>query len=131
MATADQTGDVLSVDTVTNTVLTDENFTPIFIAAILNSELINWYAHKFIFASAIRTMHFDEYYISKIPIPIVTLEEQQPIIKLAEQIMAAKSDDPEVDMSVEEREIDKLVYDLYELTAEERGIVQLSIGDAE
>ena len=45
--------------------------------------------------------------------------------------MAAKSDEPEVDMSVEEREIDKLVYDLYGLTAEERRIVKLSIGDAE
>ncbi|MDE0314628.1 MAG: N-6 DNA methylase, partial [Candidatus Poribacteria bacterium] len=82
-ATADQTGDVLSVDTVINTVLTDENFTPIFISAILNSELINWYAHKFIFSSAIRTMDFDNYYVGKIPIPIITPEEQQPIVDLA------------------------------------------------
>lgn len=125
MATADQTGDVLSVDTVTNTVLTNENFTPIFIAAILNSELINWYAYKFIFASAIRTMHFDEYYVGKIPVPTVTPAEQQPIIKLTERIMAVKREDPEIDMSVEEREIDKLVYNLYRLTAEERGIVKL------
>ena len=131
MAAADQTGDVLSVDTVTNTVLTDRNASPIFISVLFNSMLINWYAHKFIFASAVRTMHFDEDYVGKIPIPIVTPEAQQPIIELAEQIMAAKQDDPEAGMSVEEREIDKLVYNLYGLTAEERKIVQSSIGDAE
>ena len=131
MATADQTGEVLSVDTVTNTILTDRNISPIFIAALLNSELINWYTHKFIFASAVRTMHFDEYYIGKIPIPIVTPEEQQPIIELAEQIMAAKQRDPEVDTSVKEQKIDTLVYNLYGLGPKERKIVHSSIERAE
>ena len=131
MATADQTGDVLSVDTVTNTVLTDRNISPIFISILLNSTLINWYAHKFIYASAVRTMHFDEDYVGKIPIPIVMPEEQEPIIELAEQIMAAKRDNPEVDMLKKERKIDRLVYSLYGLEAEERKIVQSSIGDVE
>ena len=130
MATADQTGEVLSVDTVENTVLIDKNISPIFVAALLNSALINWYVHKFIFASAIRTMDFDKYYVGKIPIPIVTPEEQQPVIELAEQIMAAKRDNPKADMSVEERKIDKLVYNLYGLRAEERRIIKLSIENA-
>ena len=126
MATADQTGDIFSVDTVTNTILTDRNVSPIFISVLLNSTLINWYAHKFIFASAVRTMHFDKDYVGKIPIPIVTPEEQEPIIELAEQIMAAKRGNKE-----KERKIDKLVYNLYGLEAEERKIVQSSIGDVE
>ena len=121
-ATADSIGDVLSVDTVVNTVLTDEDFTPIFISAILNSELINWYAHKFIFSSAIRTMDLDNYYIGKIPIPMVTLEEQQPIVDLAEQIIeATKQENLEIDIPAE---IDKLVYDLYGLLEEEIEVVK-------
>ena len=127
-ATADQTGDVLSVDTVINTVLTDENFTPIFISAVLNSELINWYAHKFIFSSAIRTMDFDKYYIGKIPIPILTPEEQQPIVDLAKRIMAAKVENPQANCSVDEKKIDEQVYDLYRLTDAEVQIVKSSIG---
>ena len=127
MATADQKGKALSVDTVTNTVLIDRNISPIFISALLNSELINWYAHKFIFASAVRTMHLDEGYVGKIPIPIVTPEEQQPIIELAEQIMEAKQKNPEVDTSAKEQKIDKLVYNLYGLGPEERKIVHSSI----
>ena len=75
-------------------------------------------------------MDFDKYYVGKIPIPIVTPEEQQPFIELAEQIMAAKRDNPKADMSAEEREIDKLVYSLYGLTAEERRIIKSSIENA-
>ena len=127
-STADPIGNVLSVDTVINTVLTDENFIPIFISAILNSELINWYAHKFIFSSAIRTMDFDKYYIGKIPIPIVTPEEQQPIVDLAKRIMAAKVENPLANCSVDERRIDKRVYDLYRLTDAEVQTVKSSIG---
>ena len=130
-ATVDQTGDILSVDTVINTVLTDENFSPVFVSAILNSALINWYAYKFIFSSAIRTMTFDEYYVGKIPIPTATVEEQQPIIELVEQIMAAKQENPKVNRSTEEKQIDKLVYDLYRLTPTEIEVVKPSTGQDE
>ena len=128
IATVDQTGDILSLATVVNTVLTDENFTPIFISAILNSSLINWYVYKFVFCGAVRTMNFDNYYVGKIPIPIVTPEEQQPIVDLAKRIMAAKVENPLVNCSVDEKKIDKRVYDLYRLTDAEVQIVKSSIG---
>jgi len=69
-------------------------------------------------------MNLDCYYIGKIPIPIVTPAVQEPIIELADQIMAAKRDNPKVDMLKKERKIDRLVYSLYGLEAEERKIVQ-------
>ena len=128
IATVDQTGDILSLATVVNTVLTDENFTPIFISAILNSSLINWYVYKFVFCGAVRTMNFDNYYVGKIPIPIVTLEEQQPIVDLAKRIMVAKVENPLANCSVDERRIDKRVYDLYRLTDTEVQTVKSSIG---
>jgi type I restriction-modification system DNA methylase subunit len=37
---------------------------------LLNSNLINWYCYRFIFAKAIRTMHFDNSVTSRIPIPL-------------------------------------------------------------
>ena len=128
MATADQTGDILNVNTVANTVLTTENISPIFVSALLNSELINWYAHKFIFSSAIRSMDLYDYYVGKIPTPIVTPEEQQPIVDLAKRIMAAKVENPLANCSVDEKKIDKRVYDLYRLTDAEVQTVKLSIG---
>ena len=69
-------------------------------------------------------MFFDNYYIGKIPIPVVSLAEQQPIIELVEQIMAAKRDDPGADTSSLEGEIDALVYALYGVTEAEIAIVE-------
>ena len=123
-STVDKTGDILSVDTVNNTVITDENFSPFFISALFNSTLINWYAYKFIFCSAIRTMHFDNYYVSKIPIPVATSEQQVPVVELVDHILMTKATDPEADTSEEEAEIDQLVYALYELTAAEIAVVE-------
>ena len=73
-------------------------------------------------------MDLYDYYVGKIPIPILTLEEQQPIVDLAERIMAAKQENPKICMSTEEQEIDALVYGLYRLTKREKEIVKASIG---
>ncbi len=43
-------------------------FNNYFIWALFNSRLINWYSHKFIFANAIRTMHFN-HSVEEIPLP--------------------------------------------------------------
>jgi len=79
MATIDKDG-VLTVDTVENTVINDKRYSLGFVTALLNSTLISWYAYRFIFNRAIRTMDFDNYYVGKIPIPsvnIVTSKERQ------------------------------------------------------
>ena len=123
-STVDKVGNILNLDTVTNTVLSDQNFDLAFIAALFNSTLINWYVYRFVFCSAVRTMHFSNHYVGRIPIPLATKEQQQPIIELVEQIMAAKRDDPGADTSSLEGEIDALVYALYGVTEAEIAIVE-------
>ena len=54
-----------------------------------------------------------------IPIPEATAEQQKPIIDLVDKILSAKQADSSADTSKEEVEIDRLVYALYGLTAEE------------
>ncbi len=124
ISTVDKVGDILSVDTVENTVITDEIFSPVFISSLFNSVLINWYAYRFIFCSAIRTMDFDNYYVGKIPVPIVMTEQQAPIIALATDILAAKAADPNADTTALEGEVDRLIYGLYGLTEEEIAVVE-------
>ena len=123
-STIDKVGDILSLDTVTNTVLSNQNFDLAFIAALFNSTLMNWYVHRFILCSAVRTMHFSNLYLGKIPIPLATKEQQQPIVELVEQILAAKREDPGADTSSLEREIDALVYALYGVTAAEIALIE-------
>ena len=124
ISTVDKIGDVLNVDTVMNTVITNKDFSPVFISALFNSKLINWYAYKFIFCSAIRTMHFDNYYVGKIPIPRIAAAQQAPILQIADSILAIKKADPTADTAEEEAVIDKLVYELYGLTEEEIAVVE-------
>jgi len=69
-------------------------------------------------------MDFDNYYVGKIPVPVVTFEQQEPIIELFYKILAAKNTDPNADVSELENEIDKIVYSLYNLTPEEIAIVE-------
>ena len=55
------------VDTI-NQLTIDKNYSPYFIWSILNSNLLNWYAYRFIFGKAIRTMQFDNPVTSRLPI---------------------------------------------------------------
>jgi hypothetical protein len=64
----------LNLDTVNNTVCHDPNYRPLFLLCLLNSKVISWFAYVFIYNQAIRTMHFDEAYIGKLPIPRIHFE---------------------------------------------------------
>ena len=127
-ATVDSAGDILGVDTVENTFITDPHFSLNFIAALFNATLVNWYAHRFIFCSAGMTMHFDNYYVGKIPVPAVSLEAQRPIIELVDGILPTKRENPNADVTEASRKIDALVYALYGLTAEEIALVKEVMG---
>jgi adenine-specific DNA-methyltransferase len=60
----------------------------------------------------------------KLPIKVIDKVEQQPLITLVEEILAIKKATPSVSTAEKEGEIDRLVYGLYGLTAEEIGIVE-------
>lgn len=98
-----------------------------FLLGYLQSEFCNWYAYNFVYNRAVRTMDFINYYVTQIPIPkcvIEDLEQQVPIIEIVDRILAAKRENPQADTSESEREIDQLVYELYELTEEEIAVVE-------
>jgi hypothetical protein len=50
--------------------LTDKDYSLEFLLCLLNSKLISWYAYRYIFSKAIRTMDLDDYYLGKILLPI-------------------------------------------------------------
>ncbi len=123
MATIDTEG-VLTLDTVMNTYLTTDRFALQYVLAILNSQLASWFYYWFVYNRAIRTMHFDKYYIGKLPIKDIDLKAQQPLIALVDQILAAKKQNSQADTTHLERQIDRLVYELHGLTDEEIKIME-------
>ena len=58
-----------------------------YLWCLLNSNLLNWYIYNFIFAHAIRTMHFYGPVTEKIPIPKISLSEQKPFIDKADEML--------------------------------------------
>ncbi len=97
-----------------------------FVLGLLNSRLIDYY-----YCTKNETKHlnggalpFDTESIKSIPIPKLTMEQQQPIIALVDQILDAKKSNPSDDTSMLEREIDRLVYGLYGVTEEEIAVIE-------
>ena len=128
------------LDTI-NQLTNKSNLSSKFILAVLNSWITNWYTYKFIFANAIRTMHFDSTTTGKIPFPNINLKnktEQQlydeivknvdVLLKLNEELPTIKLQTKieEVQSRIERAEanIDQAVYKLYGLTEEEVKIVE-------
>lgn len=68
--------------------------------------------------------HIYPEHIRNIPIPVATPAQQQQIIALVDKILAMKKRDSSADTTALESEIDELVYNLYGLTDEEKGIIR-------
>ncbi len=103
----------------------DKRLNKKYLLAILNSKVVNfWYSNYFenthLSGGYIR---FDIPYLKKIPIPIATIEQQVPIIRLVEEMTGTKSVSV-AQLTDLESQIDQLVYKLYELTEEEIKIVE-------
>ena len=64
----------------------------------------------------------------KLPIPDVALDAQQPVVDLVEDILAAKRADASADVTGLEREIDRIVYNLYGLNEREATLIEKTIG---
>jgi len=122
---------------ITNTLTSfklDQRINNKFWLAYLNSKLVSWYAYNFIYSRAIRTMHFYNFYIQQLPIPmmaITDLKTQSNIANLVDQILTITKDEdylsnPDKQAKVKEFEyqIDQMVYELYGLTKEEIAIVE-------
>ncbi|MEG3981254.1 Eco57I restriction-modification methylase domain-containing protein [Microcoleus sp. T3B2] len=97
--------------------------------AILNSQIGWWLISKY--CTAIQNgFQLIWKYFGQIPIPRANQEQAKLITSLVEQILTAKKSEPKADTTELEKEIDQLVYQLYELTAEEIQIVENNLSVA-
>jgi hypothetical protein len=98
-----------------------------YILGVLNSSLAYHYQTMVSNTLSNQTTIAQKSIFTTLPIPPITKENQplaNKIITLVDQILSAKKQNPEADTSELEREIDKLVYKLYDLTEEEIKIIE-------
>lgn len=113
--------DIVITDTLNQITLTNKNLSPEIIWSLLSSTLINWFVYLFIYGKAIRTMHFDNAVTDRIPIPNESKLTNGSIIKRVQKTLSLKSNNQ--DTTTLEKEIDVMVYKLYELTYDEVKII--------
>ena len=92
-----------------------------FLLGLLNSIVSNFFFLRISASVRGRTFRFKKFYMEQFPIPTASSSQKSPIISLVEKILDAP-DSPEVPQL--ERQIDALVYELYDLTEDEIAIVE-------
>ena len=99
-----------------------------YLSAVLNSTLIRWFLQQIAPTSGMGTPRWKKGYVETLPIPKISAAEQRPFIRLVDEILEAKSADPDADTSYLDWDIDRLVYDLYGLTEDEDTAIGRSLG---
>lgn len=108
---------VVCLNTVSTTAIKDTRFPPEYLAAVLNSSLASWFCYEFVFCRAVRTMHLDNYYIGKLPVPVPdakTVRRSRLLHRKCEGDMAH---------SIRQKMIDEVVFDAYRLSEAQRHFV--------
>jgi len=103
-------------------------FNPKFLTGLLNSSFMTYYLrNKF------KDKHLaggylgiNKFTIENLPLIEVENKIQKIISELVDQILSTKKQNPQADTSELEKEIDRLVYKLYDLTADEIKIIESS-----
>ena len=99
-----------------------------YLCAVLNSTTVTWFMKYTALTSGMGATRWIKSFIDTIPVPKVSPANQHPFIHLVDQILKAKDVHPDADTREMEREIDRLVYELYELTDEDITAVQGTLG---
>ena len=110
-----------------STIIKDSSFDTQYIVGVLNSKPIQYYYQQRFKAETELFPKIRIKQAKQLPIPIAESDIQSSIAVLITQIITAKKADIKDSTEKYEKEIDKIVYELYGLTDEEIGIIEDSI----
>ncbi|MGB4239512.1 MAG: TaqI-like C-terminal specificity domain-containing protein, partial [Candidatus Hydrothermia bacterium] len=100
-----------------------------YICGLLNSKPVSFFFKQYYAGGGLgqEGYRYKKAFLEKLPLPPIT-SSNKPIVRqieeLVDKILAAKKQNPQADTNHWEREIDQLVYQLYELTDEEIAVVE-------
>jgi len=90
-----------------------------YLLGLMNSHLMNWYFRCFSTNSNV-----NGYEVENFPMPNDNTNIRREITELVDTILRLKANNASVDTSEQEQQIDKLVYQLYNLTPEEIAVIE-------
>ena len=95
----------------------------LYLLGYLNSKMATYLFSQIGSTSGVGTTRWQAFTMERLIVPRTTSEKQSQIAGLVDRIIEAKKDDPSADTSSTEQMIDKLVYRLYGLTADEVAVI--------
>jgi hypothetical protein len=93
-----------------------------YVFSVLNSKISKPYISFIASSLGEGAFRWIKQYVEQLPIPKISITAQQPFIKLVNKIIQAKQDNK--DTTALETQIDNMVYQLYDLTADEIKIIE-------
>ena len=103
------------------------------LVGLLSSALMT-FAYKQYYSGTVlgnKGYQYNKHALEKLPVVKIPVTEQQSLIALVDQILEEKQTNPDADTAALEKEIDKCVYVLYNLTGEEIAIVESAMAQTE
>lgn len=103
-----------------------------YICGLLNSTPVTFFFKNYYAGGGLGEdgYRYKKAFLENLPIPPIT-PSNEPIVKqiesLVDNILEAKKQNPDADTSELEREIDELVYKLYQLTPEEIKVIERDV----
>ena len=97
-----------------------------FVLGVINARVTTYWFEYYYGTTKVSGGYFDlnGTQIKSIPIPKATIEQQKQVAEIVDVILDVKKKNSNADTSYMEREIDRLVYRLYNLTDEEIGVIE-------
>jgi hypothetical protein len=97
-----------------------------FVLGVINARITTYWFEYYYGTTKVSGGYFDlnGTQIKNIPIPKATIEQQKQVAEIVDVILNEKKDNGNADTSDMEREIDRLVYKLYNLTDEEIAVIE-------
>ena len=103
---------LLCNDTINLIYQVDKNYSFEYILGLLNSKAIRFW-HKKVFPEG---LHIKKYQLMAIPIADVSCDVQELIVKLVSKILANRKQNPQSDITEIEKQINEIIYRIYDLT---------------
>ena len=97
-----------------------------FLCALLNSKIVCWFLSHVAPTSGMGTLRWKKAYVETIPVPRVSVAEQELFTTIVDCILSAKDADLHADTSALESKIDAMVYGLYGLSDAEITVIEAS-----
>ena len=101
-----------------------------YLCSVLNSNLVTWYVRPTALTTGMGVLQWKRFVVEQVPIPRLPSAEQRPFVNVTRSILKALDTDPQADISTLETEMNRLVYDLYDLSDDEIRLVEGAPHDA-